>query len=173
MGQEAYNPFDIDGAAPADGGGKIMPMPSVPAQGGTTDPVAVTAETARHGRTLAALGHVYLRHGDAPRSMVLGLAGMAMGDIRPQTVLLVADSMLRAGDPAQALTVLSRFDGAPGLLANAPTPAQVSTRHYLEARALYRLGDGEASRLALDRALAARPAPAPPAAARPSSDDEG
>ena len=100
--------------------------------------------------------------------MVLGLAAMTMGDLRPQTVLLVAESLIEAGDPEQALAVLRRFDDAPAPATEAeaeaddrpapltapPTPAQVAARHYLDARALYRQNRPEAARAALDRAIA-------------------
>lgn len=116
------------------------------------------ADTARHGRHLAALALVYLRHADPARAMVLGLAAMAMGDLRAGTVLLVAESLLRAGDPRQALAVLSRFDDPHSQLATDPSAVQLAARHYLEARVHNRLGDDTRARAALDLALAG-PAP--------------
>lgn len=160
MSRESYNPFDIGAPAPAEGGGTILSMPSATPLP-DADPVPVTAQTAQHGRTLVALGLVYLRHGDAARAMVLGLAGMSMGDLRPATVLMVADAMLRAGDPRQSLTVLARFDAPAEQMSQTPSAAQVATRHYLEARALWRLEEPEDARAAFTRALEARPAPAP------------
>lgn len=116
------------------------------------------APTARHGRNLSALALVYLRHADPARAMVLGLAAMAMGDLRAQTVLLVAESLLRAGDPRQALAVLARFDDPTHGLDAEPRPEQIAARHYLDARIHDRLGDTPRARAALDRALSLAPA---------------
>lgn len=134
----------------------------------STPPGAEGAQA--HGVHLSALALIYLRHAAPARAMVLGLAAMTMGDLRPQTVLLVAESLIEAGDPEQALAVLRRFDGAPAAapapeaeaeaddrpapLTAPPTPAQVAARHYLDARALYRQNRPEAARAALDRAIA-------------------
>ncbi|MDO5621559.1 MAG: hypothetical protein Q4G24_08835 [Paracoccus sp. (in: a-proteobacteria)] len=119
--------------------------------------VLADADTARHGRHLAALALVYLRHADAARAMVLALAAMAMGDLRPQTVLLVAEALLRAGDPRQALAVLSRFDQPEQHLDSPPQSAHLAARHYLTARVYERLGDRQAARAALDHALELAP----------------
>lgn len=138
----------------------------------STPPGAEGAQA--HGVHLSALALIYLRHAAPARAMVLGLAAMTMGDLRPQTVLLVAESLIEAGDPEQALAVLRRFDDAPAAapapeaeaeaddrpapltapLSAVPTPAQVAARHYLDARALYRQNRPEAARAALDRAIA-------------------
>ena len=132
----------------------------------STPPGAEGAQA--HGVHLSALALIYLRHAAPARAMVLGLAAMTMGDLRPQTVLLVAESLIEAGDPEQALAVLRRFDDAPAPATEAeaeaddrpapltapPTPAQVAARHYLDARALYRQNRPEAARAALDRAIA-------------------
>lgn len=134
----------------------------------STPPGAEGAQA--HGVHLSALALIYLRHAAPARAMVLGLAAMTMGDLRPQTVLLVAESLIEAGDPEQALAVLRRFDDAPAAAPEAeaddrpaprtapltapPTPAQVAARHYLDARALYRQNRPEAARAALDRAIA-------------------
>ncbi|MFI0397163.1 tetratricopeptide repeat protein [Paracoccus jiaweipingae] len=123
-------------------------------------------QTARHGRNLSALALVYLRHADPARAMVLGLAAMAMGDLRAQTVLLVAESLLRAGDPRQALAVLTRFNDPTHGLDGDPRPEQIAARHYLDARIHDRLGDMPRARAALDRALSLAPAqPGPDRAA--------
>ncbi|SMO45112.1 hypothetical protein [Paracoccus laeviglucosivorans] len=108
-----------------------------------------------HGEVLASLGLVYLRHGDPARAMVLGLAAMSMGDLTPATILLVGESMLLAGDPEQAMTVLTRFDRDGGLSAP-PNAAERAARHYLAARILHRREETEAARaeLALARAEA-------------------
>lgn len=136
----------------------------------STPPGAEGAQA--HGVHLSALALIYLRHAAPARAMVLGLAAMTMGDLRPQTVLLVAESLIEAGDPEQALAVLRRFDDPPAAapeaeaeaddrpapltapLSAVPTPAQVAARHYLDARALYRQNRPEAARAALDRAIA-------------------
>ncbi|QJD18409.1 hypothetical protein [Paracoccus sanguinis] len=133
----------------------------------STPPGAEGAQA--HGVHLSALALIYLRHAAPARAMVLGLAAMTMGDLRPQTVLLVAESLIEAGDPEQALAVLRRFDDAPAAasaqaeaeaddrpapLTAVPTPAQAAARHYLDARALYRQNRPEAARAALDRAIA-------------------
>lgn len=136
----------------------------------STPPGAEGAQA--HGVHLSALALIYLRHAAPARAMVLGLAAMTMGDLRPQTVLLVAESLIEAGDPEQALAVLCRFDDAPAPaaapeaeaddrpaprtapLSAVPTPAQAAARHYLDARALYRQNRPEAARAALDRAIA-------------------
>ncbi|KGJ19747.1 hypothetical protein [Paracoccus sanguinis] len=134
----------------------------------STPPGAEGAQA--HGVHLSALALIYLRHAAPARAMVLGLAAMTMGDLRPQTVLLVAESLIEAGDPEQALAVLRRFDDAPAATAEAeaddrpapltapltavPTLAQAAARHYLDARALYRQNRPEAARAALDRAIA-------------------
>lgn len=130
----------------------------------STPPGAEGAQA--HGVHLSALALIYLRHAAPARAMVLGLAAMTMGDLRPQTVLLVAESLIEAGDPEQALAVLRRFDDAlaaapeaeaddrPAPLTAPPTPAQAAARHYLDARALYRQNRPEAARAALDRAIA-------------------
>lgn len=122
----------------------------------STPPGAEGAQA--HGVHLSALALIYLRHAAPARAMVLGLAAMTMGDLRPQTVLLVAQSLIEAGDPEQALAVLERFDSAGtddetrGLSA-APTTAQVAARHYLTARVLHRQGRAEAARAEMDRAI--------------------
>lgn len=114
-----------------------------------------------HGQTLSALGLVYLRHGDPARAMVLGLAAMTMGDLAPATILLVAEAMLSAGDPEQAMTVLSRFD-RPGATSRPPDRPERAARHYLTARVLHRRGDSDAARAELIRARELSPAgPAP------------
>lgn len=135
------------------------------------------AEIAAHGRNLAALGLIHLRHAAAPRAMVLGLAAMAMGDLRPRTVLMVAEALLQAGDPAQAMTALNRFENGDGLSAP-PSVAEDAARHYLVARVLLRQGRPADAREALDRALerggltaatvSAPPDPAPVQAAAPA-----
>lgn len=138
--------------------------------GNSTDPRVV----ARHARHLSALALLYLRHAAAPRAMVLGLAAMAMGDLRPQTILLVAEALLQAGDPEQALTVLGRLDldGVPGVVDRpdpqlpdamaAPGEPQVegpvtdyhlAARDFLTARVLMRRGDVDSAREAFDRAI--------------------
>lgn len=119
--------------------------------GGSTDPAVV----ARHARHLSALALLYLRHAAAPRAMVLGLAAMAMGDLRPQTILLVAESLLQAGDPEQALTVLGRLEPDAGDGLSEPVNGyHVAARDYLTARVLMRRGDEAGAREALDRAIA-------------------
>lgn len=110
-------------------------------------------DVAAHARNLAALGLVHLRHAGAPRAMVLGLAAMAMGDLRPGTVLMVAEALLQAGDPAQAMTALARFDDDAAPLSAPPTDAQTAARHYLQARILLRQGHTGDARAALDRAI--------------------
>ncbi|WBU57195.1 tetratricopeptide repeat protein [Paracoccus sediminicola] len=109
-----------------------------------------------HGRTLAGLGLVYLRHNHPARAMVLGLAAMSMGDLRPATILMVGEAMLAAGDPEQALSVLSRFDRDDGL-EETPSQAERAARHYLAARVLYRRGNIEAAQdeMAIARKIAA------------------
>ena len=119
-------------------------------QGGEGGP-AEPRELDEHGQVLASLGLIYLRHGDPARTMVLGLAAMSMGDVSPPTLLMVAESMLQAGDPEQAMTVLSRFDN-PDLLGRAPTGAERAARHYIAARILHRRGENEAARAELARA---------------------
>lgn len=123
------------------------------------------AEVAAHGRNLAALGLIHLQHAAAPRAMVLGLAAMAMGDLRPQTVLMVAEALLQAGDPAQAMTALERFDDHGAGLSRPPNPAEDASRHYLTARILLRQGRTEEARAALDLALERGVLPATDAAA--------
>ena len=117
-------------------------------------------DAAVHGRHLSALALIYLRHAAPARAMVLGLAAMTMGDLRPQTVLLVAEALIEAGDPEQALAVLARFDDDPSIDAGSParldvpaTQAQIAARHYLTARVLYRQGRPEAARAEMDRAI--------------------
>lgn len=137
-------------------------LAELPGDSRPDDPVEVAA----HGRNLAALGLLYLRHAAAPRAMVLGLAAMAMGDLRPQTVLMVAEALLQAGDPAQAMTALERFDDDGAGLSQTPTPAETAARHYLVARVLLRQGRADDARAALDLALEhGRLAPAPGQAA--------
>ncbi|MFV0386017.1 hypothetical protein [Paracoccus sp. (in: a-proteobacteria)] len=112
-------------------------------------------DVVRHGEVMASLALIYLRHSDAARAMVLGLAAMAMGDLSPATVLTVAESMLLAGDPQQSLAVLSRFDRyetAQTGLSMPPDTAQLAARHYISARVLFRLDDTEGARAALARA---------------------
>lgn len=111
------------------------------------------AQIAAHARNLAALGLIHLRHASAPRAMVLGLAAMAMGDLRPGTVLMVAEALLQAGDPAQAMTALARFDDDQAGLSAPPSDAQLAARHYLTARILLRQWRTDEARAALDRAL--------------------
>lgn len=107
---------------------------------------------ARHGRTLAELAILYLRHDNPSRAMVLALAAMTMGDTSPRTLLAAAEAMLRAGDPAQALTVLGRLDDPlRGLVSRAATDTELAARYYIAAKALYRQGDTAAARAALDR----------------------
>ncbi len=132
------------------------------------------ATLARHGGILAGLGLVYLRHNDAPRAMVLGLAAMAMGHLTAPAVLLVAEAMLVAGDPAQAAAVLTRFDREGGLSAP-PTPTERAARHYLAARILHREGEGEAARAELARARhimaeAGGPVPGQPGEGQPGGE---
>lgn len=140
--------------------------------GNSTDPRVV----ARHARHLSALALLYLRHAAAPRAMVLGLAAMAMGDLRPQTILLVAEALLQAGDPEQALTVLGRLDldGVPGAdpagqpgaqlpdamaqpgepqVEGPVTDYHLAARDFLTARVLMRRGDVDSAREAFDRAI--------------------
>ena len=113
----------------------------------------------QHGQVLSSLALIYLRHGDPARAMVLSLAGMAMGDLTPSTILIVAEAMLRAGDPEQAMTVLTRFDrkpDQPGALSHAPNQAEIAARHYITARILHRRGDNEGARAALARSREAQ-----------------
>ena len=123
-------------------------------------PTETAEQIAAHGRNLAALGLIHLRHDAAPRAMVLGLAAMAMGDTRPRTVLMVAEALLQAGDPAQAEAALDRFDAPPGDpagLSPPPTGAETAARHYLLARILLRQDRPAEARAALDLALEAAP----------------
>ena len=139
-------------------------MPAVPASLPAPIPVAEgegyprpdtedPAEIAAHGRTLATLGLIHLRHAGAPRAMVLGLAAMAMGDLRARTVLMVAEALLQAGDPAQAMTALARFDEDGAGLSQPPTAAENAARLYLAARVLLRQGRLEEARHALEQAI--------------------
>ena len=138
---------------PAVSAGLPAPIPAAAAEGvprpDTDDPVEIAA----HGRTLATLGLIHLRHAGAPRAMVLGLAAMAMGDLRPRTVLMVAEALLQAGDPAQAMTALERFDDEGAGLSQPPTPAENAARLYLAARVLLRQGRLEEARRALEQAI--------------------
>lgn len=103
---------------------------------------APSPEAARHAPVLTSLGLLYLRHGDAPRALVLGLTALAMGDRRPQAALMVADALLQASDPEQALAVLTRFD-QPDMLTPQPDTTQRAACHHLRARALMRQGSRE------------------------------
>lgn len=115
------------------------------------EPPPNTAALRSHGQVLASLGLIYLRHGDPARAMVLGLAAMAMDELSPATILLVAEAMLGAGDPEQALAVLTRFDRAGGMSAE-PNPAERGARHYITARILFRRGETDAARTELQHA---------------------
>lgn len=138
-----------DDNVPAAVSAARLPVPAdVPAPD-SDDP----AEIAAHGRNLAALGLIHLRHAGAPRAMVLGLAAMAMGDLRPRTVLMVTEALLQAGDPAQAMTALSRFEGDGVELSQPPTTVEEAARHYLAARILMRQNREDEARAALDLAM--------------------
>lgn len=116
----------------------------------------------KHGRTLSSLALLYLRHGDPSRAMVLSLAAMSMGDIRPASLLILAEAMLRAGDPGQALTVLQRFDQMDlGLVAPAPNQVEEAARQYITAKILHKQGDADGARDALAQAHALRAAVEP------------
>ncbi len=109
-----------------------------------------------HGRTLARLGLIYLHHGDAARSLVLGLAALAMGDNSPPTMLMIASAFLKAGDAEQAMAALSRFDVDASKLSRAPSLAERAACDWLRARTLFRLGDRPGALRMLERAVAAR-----------------
>ncbi|MBK4214333.1 tetratricopeptide repeat protein [Paracoccus caeni] len=109
-----------------------------------------TADARKHGRILSSLALLYLRHGDPSRAMVLSLAALSMGDARPSALLTLAESLLRAGDPEQAMSVLTRFDETdPALIETPATDIQHAARHYIRAKALHRQGDNIGARDAL------------------------
>lgn len=147
-GPDPFPAAEWEKAVPQPDWGDMEPPPSEPQ-------IAMN-----HGEVLSSLALIYLRHGDPARAMVLSLAAMSMGDLTPSTILIVAESMLRAGDPEQALAVLTRFERGsdqPGALIKQPTPAEHAARHYIIARVLYRRGDNEGARAALARSRAAYP----------------
>lgn len=169
MNHEAYEPADFMMALPHDGAADAGAAQDNIYQSWQHWPGAGDSEAApgdarrgadpvRHGETLASLALIYLRHDNPSRAMVLALAAMTMGDISPRTLLAAAEAMLRAGDPAQALTVLGRFDGfddaAPRLISRAPSQIEQAARHYIAAKALHRQGDVLAARDALSRSHA-------------------
>ena len=184
MGLDGFSllpPGAWPGDGPAGGGAGVPapgPVPGRPDAAGNPGPEAPAepdpTTLARHGAILAGLGLVYLRHNDAPRAMVLGLAAMAMGHLTAPAVLLVAEAMLVAGDPAQAAAVLTRLDREGGLSAP-PTATERAARHYLAARILHREGDAEAARAELARArrVMAEAADGPAAGQRPGQPGAG
>jgi len=110
----------------------------------------IAADARKHGHILSSLALLYLRHGNPSRAMVLALAALSMGDVRPSALLTLAESLLRAGDPEQAMSVLTRFDETdPGLIDPAATDIQHAARQYIRAKALHRQGDAIGARDAL------------------------
>lgn len=109
------------------------------------------SDSVSHGKTLSALALMYLHHDDAPRALVLALTAFAMGDTSPSTALLLAKALLKAGDPAQVLAVLSRFDGDASTLSRAPTETEIAAKSYIAALAHFRLGDKDLAKAEMER----------------------
>lgn len=116
-----------------------------------------TTEGCDSGKVLSSLGLVYLQHGDELRALVLGLSALSLGDASPRTGLLIADALLKKGDPEQTLAVLSRFEGTAEKLSNPPNETETKAKDYLKAIALYRCGDLAAAKMALTKLNAQGP----------------
>ncbi len=123
---------------------KVVPL-------GRPLPAATEAGGSGAAPVVAGLALLYLRHGDAPRALALGIAAMRLARPEPRLVLLVAAAFLRTGEPEQTLAALTALEGS-GRLASVPEPIERAAAAVLRAKALYRLGDPAGARRALAEA---------------------
>lgn len=138
----------MNALAPQPGGGTALPD--------GTDPVPRVAGVdpeadARAAAAVGALARLYLRHGDAPRALALGLAAIRLAPPEPGLVLVAAAAFLQTGDPEQARAALERM-GRSDAMARPPRPVEEAGAAVLTAKALNREGDRAAARDALARA---------------------